>query len=391
MPNAIDGLKPAGLWKYFAEISKIPRPSKHEAAVGGVRRRHGQETRPRVRPGRGGHGGRAEARVEGVREPADGVPAGPPRHGSREAPRQEARLPQGPDHARPQGQHDDGGRHDARRRQRRRRGDEPGHHGRRLARARPARVPLHDRRGDRPHRRAQPAARVPEEQDPAEPGLRGRGRPVCRVLGRARHDGHLAARDRSRAGRHRGPRDQGGRPARRPLGPRDRQGPRQRDQDPQPGAARPRAARRPPRPHRRRQQAQRHPARRGGAGLHPEEAPRRGQGRRGRDAPDVPRRAVGVGRPVAGDHRGAVQGPLQGPQEGRAEEADAGARRAAARRRQDERRHPGPGRDLDEPRRDHDGQEGHRRVDEPAQFGGLGDRRDRPERPRRLRARAARR
>jgi dipeptidase D len=33
MPNAIDGLKPAGLWKYFAEISKIPRPSKHEAAV----------------------------------------------------------------------------------------------------------------------------------------------------------------------------------------------------------------------------------------------------------------------------------------------------------------------------------------------------------------------
>ena len=33
MSNAIDGLKPAGLWKYFAEISKIPRPSKHEAAV----------------------------------------------------------------------------------------------------------------------------------------------------------------------------------------------------------------------------------------------------------------------------------------------------------------------------------------------------------------------
>jgi di/tripeptidase len=33
MPNAIDGLKPAGLWKSFAEISNIPRPSKHEAAV----------------------------------------------------------------------------------------------------------------------------------------------------------------------------------------------------------------------------------------------------------------------------------------------------------------------------------------------------------------------
>jgi dipeptidase D len=33
MSNAIDGLKPAGLWKYFAELSKIPRPSKHEAAA----------------------------------------------------------------------------------------------------------------------------------------------------------------------------------------------------------------------------------------------------------------------------------------------------------------------------------------------------------------------
>jgi len=33
MSNAIDGLKPAGLWKYFAELSRIPRPSKHEAAA----------------------------------------------------------------------------------------------------------------------------------------------------------------------------------------------------------------------------------------------------------------------------------------------------------------------------------------------------------------------
>ncbi len=33
MSNAIDGLKPAGLWKAFAELSKIPRPSKHEAAA----------------------------------------------------------------------------------------------------------------------------------------------------------------------------------------------------------------------------------------------------------------------------------------------------------------------------------------------------------------------
>jgi dipeptidase D len=33
MPNPIDGLKPEGLWHYFAELSKIPRPSKHEAAA----------------------------------------------------------------------------------------------------------------------------------------------------------------------------------------------------------------------------------------------------------------------------------------------------------------------------------------------------------------------
>ena len=33
MSNAIEGLKPAGLWKAFAEFSKIPRPSKHEAAA----------------------------------------------------------------------------------------------------------------------------------------------------------------------------------------------------------------------------------------------------------------------------------------------------------------------------------------------------------------------
>jgi dipeptidase D len=33
MSNAIEGLKPAGVWKYFAEISAIPRPSKHEEKI----------------------------------------------------------------------------------------------------------------------------------------------------------------------------------------------------------------------------------------------------------------------------------------------------------------------------------------------------------------------
>ncbi len=33
MSDAIQGLKPEGLWKYFAEVSKIPRGSKNEAAI----------------------------------------------------------------------------------------------------------------------------------------------------------------------------------------------------------------------------------------------------------------------------------------------------------------------------------------------------------------------
>ena len=60
---------------------------------------------------------------------------------------------------------------------------------------------------------------------------------------------------------------------------------------------------------RRRQQAQRDPPRRGGARLHPQEEDRRGQGRRVGDARSVQSRALGVGRSVAGDYRGAVQGP----------------------------------------------------------------------------------
>src|SRR6185369_7233942 len=33
MTNAIDGLKPELFWKYFAEIARIPRPSKHEERI----------------------------------------------------------------------------------------------------------------------------------------------------------------------------------------------------------------------------------------------------------------------------------------------------------------------------------------------------------------------
>ncbi len=33
MNSAIDGLKPELVWKYFAEIARIPRCSKHEKAM----------------------------------------------------------------------------------------------------------------------------------------------------------------------------------------------------------------------------------------------------------------------------------------------------------------------------------------------------------------------
>jgi len=33
MSNAIEGLKPELVWKYFAEIAKIPRGSKHEEKI----------------------------------------------------------------------------------------------------------------------------------------------------------------------------------------------------------------------------------------------------------------------------------------------------------------------------------------------------------------------
>jgi hypothetical protein len=34
MTNAIDGLKPELFWRYFAEIARIPLPSKHERITG---------------------------------------------------------------------------------------------------------------------------------------------------------------------------------------------------------------------------------------------------------------------------------------------------------------------------------------------------------------------
>ena len=119
MSQAIEGLKPALVWKYFAEICQIPRGSKNEEAIA----RYVLDTAKKLgldgEAGRLGQRRRAEAGLARAREGAERLPAGPPRHGLREEQGQGARLPQGPHRAGPQGQRPDGQRHDARRRQRR--------------------------------------------------------------------------------------------------------------------------------------------------------------------------------------------------------------------------------------------------------------------------------
>ena len=163
MPNAIDGLKPAGLWQYFAELSKIPRPSKHEAAaaafVVGTAKKLGLEC------------AQDTAGTVVVRKPAS------PGYENRPMVCLQGHLDMVPE-KRPDKKHDflkdpitlvrkgntmmadgttlgaDNGVAVA---------TSLAIMADTVARARPARVPLHHRRGDRPHRRAQPAARVPEE------------------------------------------------------------------------------------------------------------------------------------------------------------------------------------------------------------------------------------
>ena len=68
MPTAIDGLKPPLVWKYFAEISRIPRGSKNETAIA----KYLVETAKKLgldgAAGRGGQRARAQARVARARE-----------------------------------------------------------------------------------------------------------------------------------------------------------------------------------------------------------------------------------------------------------------------------------------------------------------------------------
>ncbi len=69
MANAIEGLKPEGVWKYFAEISGIPRGSKNEAAIS----RHVVETAKRLG---------LEAKADGVGNVVVRKPASPGREAS---------------------------------------------------------------------------------------------------------------------------------------------------------------------------------------------------------------------------------------------------------------------------------------------------------------------
>ncbi len=358
MSNAIDGLKPAGLWKYFAELSKIPRRSKHEAAVGGVRRRHGQEARPRVRPGHGRHGGRAQAGVDGLRgaarwsacratstwfrekrpdkkhdflkDPitlvrkgnammADGTTLGADNGvavATSLAIMEDASLVHGPLEFLFTIDEETGltGAHNL----------QPG------------------------FLKSQTLLNLDSEEEGAlYVGCSG-GRDTM---------GTWALETEAAPAGTVGARDQGGRPARRPLGPRDRQGPRQRDQDPQPRAAEAGA-----------RSARGSPASTAATSATPSRATpwrwsssrrqgtRRGQGHRRGDA----RRSAARSSRRRSTRRSQVTAaPCKGRgkvvKKGVQKKLTHGDRGAAARRHQDERRHPGPGRDLDQPRRHHDG------------------------------------
>ncbi len=84
MANAIDGLKPALVWKYFAEISLIPRGSKNETAIAKYLVATAKKLGLEAMPGRGGQRGGAQARVAGTGEGGRRVPAGAHGHGLRE-------------------------------------------------------------------------------------------------------------------------------------------------------------------------------------------------------------------------------------------------------------------------------------------------------------------
>ena len=150
MTHALSGLEPKLLWDHFAALAAIPRGSKNEAAatahVVAVAARLGLPAKVDsvgnvliTKPG-----------TKGLETKPRRRPPGAPRHGVREELGHRPRLHEGPDPPRGDRGRGEGRRHDARRRQRHRlrRGARPP----RVEGRRPpaARVPLHDRRGDRP-------------------------------------------------------------------------------------------------------------------------------------------------------------------------------------------------------------------------------------------------
>ncbi|MCK7479977.1 MAG: hypothetical protein M0C28_23820 [Candidatus Moduliflexus flocculans] len=133
--------------------------------------------------------------------------------------------------------------HDARRRQRHRPGRRPGGHGGQDARPRPARVPVHGRRGDRPHRRQQDPDRASwPARCSSTSTARTRATFTIGCAGGADSTLGPAARTEEDARRRTVYRLHVRGLPRRPLRPRHQPGPRQRHQAPGP---RPRSRPRP--------------------------------------------------------------------------------------------------------------------------------------------------
>ena len=202
MANAIDGLTPALVWKYFAEISRIPRGSKNEKAIGAYLVATAKKLGLEAQQDERGQRGRAQSRRRRGASRCQRVPAGPHGHGLREEQGHGARFPQGPDRA-------GAARTTSSARTARRSAPTT------ASPSPPASRSWRTRRLEHGPLeflftvdeetgltgRQQPAAGIPAEHDPPEPRFRGRGRAVRRLLGRPRHHRHLGGGVGRRAGR----------------------------------------------------------------------------------------------------------------------------------------------------------------------------------------------
>ena len=84
MPNAIDGLKPELVWKYFAEISKIPRGSKNEKQISAYIMQTAKKLGLEAEQDKSLNVVVRKPAARGREHAADGLSPGTPGHGLRE-------------------------------------------------------------------------------------------------------------------------------------------------------------------------------------------------------------------------------------------------------------------------------------------------------------------